>query len=172
MRILDYGLKDKTLGVFGGVFDPPHHGHLFLAETLKDYLDEIVFVPCGNPPHKRTPKASKQERLRMTQLAVNDRFRISDIELKDPDLSYTIDTVVIMQNVVKCKVHPKYKAIRRPQCDCLDCWKMFCNALEEKFKTTNNAMLKCSCYSTSFCSEGNYYLVRNDCPVHKGTLQQ
>lgn len=37
---------------------------------------------------------------------------------------------------------------------------------------TNSAMLKCSCYSTSFCSEGNYYLVRNDCPVHKGTLQQ
>ena len=34
----------------------------------------------------------------------------------------------------------------------------------------NSAMLKCTCYSSSFCSEGNYYLVRNDCPVHKGTL--
>lgn len=45
-----------------------------------------------------------------------------------------------MQNIVKCKVHPKYKAIRRPQCDCLDCWKMFCFALEEKLTAHNSAM--------------------------------
>ena len=38
--------------------------------------------------------------------------------------------------------------------------------------TPNSARLQCTCYSTSFNSEGSYYLVRNDCPIHKGTLQQ
>jgi len=42
----------------------------------------------------------------------------------------------------------------------------------EKFPAPNSSMLKCTCYSTSFNSEGAYFLVRNDCPIHKGTLQQ
>lgn len=88
----------KRVGILGGTFDPIHVGHLMMAEAVRgEYrLDEILFIPAASPPHKEgqriTPAA---HRYLMTVLATlsNPRFRVSDIEMKRPGPSYTIDTV-------------------------------------------------------------------------------
>jgi nicotinate-nucleotide adenylyltransferase len=86
------------LGIFGGTFDPPHFGHLALAEwaRVELALDAVWFVPAGTPPHKRggAPSAARH-RLAMTRLAVrgNPAFRVSPLECRRRGPSYTIDTV-------------------------------------------------------------------------------
>jgi nicotinate-nucleotide adenylyltransferase len=84
--------------LFGGTFDPPHLGHLALAEWARERLglDHVLFVPAGQPPHK--PKAAVSAaaaRLAMTRLATrgNRAFRVSTIELGAAKPSFTIDTV-------------------------------------------------------------------------------
>ena len=82
----------------GGVFDPIHYGHLFTAEEARrEYkLDEVLFIPCHHPVHKREDKVSDSEhRYLMTVLAVshNPFFEVSRIELDRPGPSYSIDTV-------------------------------------------------------------------------------
>lgn len=88
----------RRLGLFGGTFDPPHVGHLALAEQARDQLglDRVRFVPAGNPPHKqgrvRTPVA---HRVAMTRLAVrgNPAFEVSTLEARRPGFSFTVDTL-------------------------------------------------------------------------------
>ena len=85
-------------GILGGTFNPPHIGHLRLAEeTAGAYnLDKIIFVPCHQPPHKdKTNMPPAQDRLNMTVLACsgNSKFEVSDIELKFPEPSYTVNTL-------------------------------------------------------------------------------
>ncbi|WP_240376538.1 nicotinate-nucleotide adenylyltransferase [Bacillus piscicola] len=86
------------IGLLGGTFDPPHLGHLIIAQealtALK--LDEVWFIPVYTPPHKtRKYMASPEERLEMTKRAVidNAQFHVSAIELERKGPSYTIDTV-------------------------------------------------------------------------------
>lgn len=86
------------VGVFGGTFNPIHLGHLLLAETARQTLslDRVLFLPALQPPHKRAPGLlDGATRLRMVQLAVKDHpgFAASDIELRRPGPSYSIDTV-------------------------------------------------------------------------------
>ncbi|MGO8702426.1 MAG: nicotinate-nucleotide adenylyltransferase [Candidatus Brocadiia bacterium] len=88
----------KKLGVLGGSFNPVHLGHLVLAETAREALglDGVIFIPAKLPPHKRAaPLASGADRLAMVRLAVagNPAFSASDIELRRPGISYTVDTV-------------------------------------------------------------------------------
>ncbi len=86
------------IGLFGGTFDPPHVGHLALAEWARVQLglDQVVFIPAGMPPHKaaksQTPAA---QRLAMTRLAVrgNPAFAVSAIETRRRGPSWTVDTV-------------------------------------------------------------------------------
>lgn len=84
------------LGVLGGRFDPPHFGHLALAEQAREALglDEVRFVPAGDPPHKGV-RASAEDRVAMTRLATDDHpdFRVDDRELRRAGPSYAIDTV-------------------------------------------------------------------------------
>lgn len=86
------------VGVFGGSFNPIHLGHLLLAEDILELLglDRILFVPAAAPPHK-PPRglAPAQDRYAMTELAIrgNPRFAISDLELRRPGPSYTVDTL-------------------------------------------------------------------------------
>ncbi|HTK81867.1 MAG TPA: nicotinate-nucleotide adenylyltransferase [Bacteroidota bacterium] len=86
------------LGIFGGSFNPPHVGHLIVAESVRDQMqfDRIIFIPSANPPnkHDRT-MAPAADRLQMTRLAVegNNHFEVSDIETQRGGISYTIDTV-------------------------------------------------------------------------------
>jgi nicotinate-nucleotide adenylyltransferase len=85
------------LGVLGGTFDPIHNGHVAAAEAAVDCanLDEVVFVPTGNPPHRPPAEASPARRLEMCRLATNDdpRFAVSDIEVTREGPSYTLDTL-------------------------------------------------------------------------------
>ncbi len=88
----------KKIGIFGGSFDPIHHGHLILArealETLG--LDRILFVPAAQSPHKpgRVP-ASAAARWEMLNAAIanEDAFFASRLELDRPAPSYSVETV-------------------------------------------------------------------------------
>ena len=96
--------RTKKIGILGGTFDPIHLGHLVLAEQVAERLklDQVIFIPCLRSPHKTRQKLSPaQDRLRMTQLALEDNssFSVSDIELKRKGLSYTVDTLKELKNL-------------------------------------------------------------------------
>jgi nicotinate-nucleotide adenylyltransferase len=89
--------------VLGGTFDPPHIGHLWLATLAADTLglDRVLFMPASQPPHKRTqPVTPSEHRLEMTRLAVADNalFELSMIEMERPGPSYTVDSLVLLQD--------------------------------------------------------------------------
>ena len=84
--------------LFGGTFDPPHFGHLIVAQTIfeAEHFDKIVFIPAHTPPHKKGKKISSLElRLEMLKIAIKDNpnFEISDIEIKRGGVSYSLETV-------------------------------------------------------------------------------
>jgi len=88
----------KKVGILGGTFDPPHYGHLLIANEVLStlHLDEIWFMPNQEPPHKKKSKSIKNEdRLQMLELAIsgNDSFRVETIELDRQGPSYTVDTM-------------------------------------------------------------------------------
>jgi nicotinate-nucleotide adenylyltransferase len=87
----------QRIGLVGGTFDPVHNGHLLLAlfarETIP--LDEIIFIPAADPPHKDGTRASATARLAMVEYAIEglDHFSASRIELDRPGKSYTVETL-------------------------------------------------------------------------------
>ncbi|RQW19947.1 nicotinate-nucleotide adenylyltransferase [Bacillus sp. C1-1] len=88
----------RRIGLFGGTFDPPHHGHLLIAQEaqLQLGLDEVWFIPVSSPPHKvRTELTSGANRLALTKAAVNGQpaFKVLDLEIERKGKSYTYDTV-------------------------------------------------------------------------------
>lgn len=88
----------KRKAVFGGTFDPIHNGHLHIAyEALyKLNLDNIIFVPTGNPPHKKKIGITDAFiRYEMVKMAVrcDKRFEVSSYEIEKKDLSYTYKTL-------------------------------------------------------------------------------
>jgi nicotinate-nucleotide adenylyltransferase len=87
----------RRIGIVGGTFDPPHLGHLLLAEAALSGagLDEIWFMPTHSPPHKKAkPQAAPAHRRHMLELALAEHpdFRVCDLELKRRGVSYTIDS--------------------------------------------------------------------------------
>jgi nicotinate-nucleotide adenylyltransferase len=88
----------NRLGVMGGTFDPIHHGHLVAASEVADFLrlDEVIFVPTGQPWQKGDRKVSPAEdRYLMTVIATasNPRFSVSRVDIDRPGETYTIDTL-------------------------------------------------------------------------------
>jgi len=89
----------ERVGIFGGTFDPVHHGHLLLAEAALEQLDldRILFIPAALSPFKqdRPPGASPEQRLRMLRLATasEPRFEVDDRELHRDGPSFTLETV-------------------------------------------------------------------------------
>jgi nicotinate-nucleotide adenylyltransferase len=82
----------------GGTFDPIHIAHLIVAELALGMLglERIIFVPSARPPHKSENEVSPIEhRLEMVRLAIegNPRLSLSDLELRRPEPSYTVDTI-------------------------------------------------------------------------------
>ncbi|MFH1260197.1 MAG: nicotinate-nucleotide adenylyltransferase [Elusimicrobiota bacterium] len=86
------------IALFGGSFNPPHYGHLALAKQAFEQLnlDQVVFIPTGNPPHKKEDLASAKHRYAMTKLAIADfpRFAISPMEIRRKGKSYTYRTII------------------------------------------------------------------------------
>ena len=86
--------------LFGGTFDPPHIGHLLIAQTVfeEENFDKIFFIPAYNPPHKGNITPIKN-RLEMLKIAIegNPNFEISDLEIKRKGISYTIDTIITLK---------------------------------------------------------------------------
>jgi nicotinate-nucleotide adenylyltransferase len=85
-------------GVFGGSFNPIHYGHLLLADEVQEALelDRVLFVTAPEPPHKpSTQLAPARDRHTMVELAVagHPRLAASDLELRRPGPSYTVDTL-------------------------------------------------------------------------------
>ncbi len=94
----DAGKRRLRLGVMGGTFDPIHHGHLVAASEVaaRFELDEVVFVPTGEPWQKANRSVSEAEhRYLMTVIATaaNPRFTVSRVDIERPGLTYTIDTL-------------------------------------------------------------------------------
>lgn len=95
--------RTYRMAVLGGTFDPPHRGHLELAERIiqTELCDEVLFVPSGDPPHKSASAlTTAKHRLEMLRLAIEPypTFSYSDIELQREDRkSYTYDTMQIFK---------------------------------------------------------------------------
>lgn len=88
----------RRVGVMGGTFDPIHHGHLVAASEVQAWfdLDEVVFVPTGDPWQKSDRVVSPAEhRYLMTVIATasNPRFRVSRVDIERGGPTYTIDTL-------------------------------------------------------------------------------
>src|SRR6516225_10301517 len=86
------------IGVMGRTFDPIHHGHLVAASEVAHIfaLDEVIFVPTGQPYQKDDRKVSPAEdRYLMTVIATasNPRFSVSRVDIDRPGETYTIDTL-------------------------------------------------------------------------------
>jgi nicotinate-nucleotide adenylyltransferase len=89
------------LGIFGGTFDPVHHGHLIVAEYVRERvgLDRVLFIPTMISPHKVDGAVtSPPHRLAMLREAVksNPFFQVSDVEIERGGVSYTVDTLRLM----------------------------------------------------------------------------
>jgi nicotinate-nucleotide adenylyltransferase len=91
----------KTYGILGGTFDPPHMGHLILAQSAFEALrlDQVIFIPTSIQPHKINKVGTPGEiRFKMLELAIDNdpRFGISKVEIGRPGISYTVDTFAIL----------------------------------------------------------------------------
>lgn len=93
-----------SIGIFGGVFDPPHIGHLILAEWVRTEfkLDRIIFIPAFNPPHKNRFSSFKH-RYEMTRRATKDnkKFFVSDIEKNIRGKTYTFEVIRALKKFYK-----------------------------------------------------------------------
>ena len=93
------------LGVLGGTFDPPHVGHLILAELAREQLglDRVRFIPAGDPWRKSGKGVTAAaDRLAMTRLAVagNAAFEVDDCEVRREGPSYTSVTLATIRSVL------------------------------------------------------------------------
>lgn len=90
------------IGIFGGTFDPPHVGHLILAEECRTQLnlDLLLWIVTDNPPHKRYVNISPiEDRVKLVQKAIqgNDAFVLSRVDIDRPGPHFAIDTVNILK---------------------------------------------------------------------------
>ena len=81
------------IGIFGGTFNPPHLGHLRAAQAFRSSLalDEVLIIPAKEAPLKAAPMVSGEDRLELCKRTFP--FPVSDMELRRPGVSYTVDTL-------------------------------------------------------------------------------
>lgn len=94
--------KQNRVGILGGTFNPVHYGHIAIAKiALYEFtLGEVIFLPVGIPPHKRSEYiAPPESRLDMIKLAIEDekRFSVNTMELYRNGFTYTVDTLEILK---------------------------------------------------------------------------
>lgn len=88
----------KRIGILGGTFNPPHLGHLLMAEQVGNQmeLDEVWFMPTAKPPHAPGKTAiASQHRVQMVQLAIegNPLFKLQPYEIHRGGVNFTVDTM-------------------------------------------------------------------------------
>ena len=96
--------EPKKIGIMGGTLNPVHHGHLVTAQEALDQfgLDEVIFIPTGDPPHKiEDLLAHAEDRYLMTVISTssNSSFFVSRVEIDRTGKSYTIDTVKELRKI-------------------------------------------------------------------------
>ncbi|CQR46913.1 Nicotinate-nucleotide adenylyltransferase [Paraliobacillus sp. PM-2] len=93
----------KKVGLLGGTFDPPHIGHLVIAEEVYHQLklDEVWFIPSNEPPHKDKASTAVINRVAMVEAAIddNDHFFLKTIEIDRPGKSYTFNTIHLLKEI-------------------------------------------------------------------------
>ncbi len=110
----------RRIGLFGGTFDPPHAGHLALAEWARESLalNRVLWIPAGAPPHKRVLRlSSAAHRVAMTRHAVrgNPAFVVSTLESSRVGPSFTVDTLRAVR-----RAHPRARLYLLMGADSLD----------------------------------------------------
>ena len=98
-------MSTRRAAIYGGTFDPVHHGHLTVARSVAQLfaLDQLIFVPACTPPHKRGAGISPAyHRFAMLALATEEdaSFSVSTIELDEPERPYAVDTVARIQEQI------------------------------------------------------------------------
>lgn len=91
-------MSNENIILFGGTFDPVHLGHTAVAKSAAEYIkaERVIFIPAKCSPLKSiSPRASDIDRLKMLSLAIQgqEKYEISDYEIKKPLPSFTINTV-------------------------------------------------------------------------------
>ena len=99
--------------LFGGTFDPPHLGHLILAQTIfeAEKFDKIVFIPAHKPPHKKENVYSPvNDRKKMVKIAIqeNPNFVMSELEISRGGTSYSLDTIIEYKKEAKIESKDLY----------------------------------------------------------------
>jgi nicotinate-nucleotide adenylyltransferase len=92
------------IGILGGTFNPPHMGHLVMAQEAVDQLglDQVVFMPVAVPPHKEAREdPGAAARVELCRLAVgdDDRLAVSTLEVDRGGASYTVDTLRLFHDL-------------------------------------------------------------------------
>ena len=118
------------IGIMGGTFDPIHIGHLLLGEFAYEnfHLDEIWFLPNGNPPHKTTDESgvSLDDRIEMVKLATDDvpYFRMNLYEASSKKHSYTYSTMRALREMYP--EHEFFFILGADSLFSIEQWKNFC----------------------------------------------
>ena len=98
------GRSALRLGIMGGAFDPIHMAHLVTAEEARAQfdLDQVLFMPAGDPPHKSRRLAPAESRYLLVAMAIasHPRFSVSRFEIDRDEVSYTVDTLEHLARVV------------------------------------------------------------------------
>lgn len=93
------------IGILGGTFDPIHYGHLRTALDVQQHLalDEVRFIPCGEPAHRNIPIAEPLQRLAMVRAAIagQGKFTVDDREICRNGPSYMVDTLASLKRELK-----------------------------------------------------------------------
>jgi nicotinate-nucleotide adenylyltransferase len=100
--------KSEKIALFGGTFDPVHHGHLIIAQAVIEEagLDRVIFVPSAHPPHKGSDimfTAENRYKMITSALHGSPNCMVSDIEMKRKGPSYTIDTIREFKSILPSK---------------------------------------------------------------------
>ena len=114
--------------LFGGTFDPPHFGHLIVAQTIfeAEHFDRIVFVPAYIPPHKLDVKISPVDaRIKMLKIATKDNpnFIISDNEIRRGGISYSLETILSYKEESKIETKDLFYLIGSDSLKQFQTWK-------------------------------------------------
>jgi nicotinate-nucleotide adenylyltransferase len=117
-----------SICLFGGTFDPPHNGHIRIAESVREQLqiDTVLFIPAFIPPHKQSNYlSSTTDRLAMLKLAIAGKtsLEICVVEIQRQGVSYSIDTIRAIKQARNLKREELYFLIGADSLLELHLWK-------------------------------------------------